>query len=163
MCYESGVLYQGDTERGAALWSIGDTSGVVFASQLAAVIEKWGSSSCKNIERCDFLYIFSKACDVFSWLISAVFALFQNCSKTSVMQRALPVAVKFLHKGNRELSRHMASYLSLAAIEHASLLTPHVQPIMDSIISGKYCVTSGHWFWPPYEKFCFEHNMNIHL
>lgn len=53
------------------------------------------------------------------------------------MQRALPVAVKFLHKGNKELSRNMASYLSLAAMEHASLLTPHVQPIMDSIISGK--------------------------
>lgn len=52
------------------------------------------------------------------------------------MQRALPVAVKFLHKGNKELSRNMASYLSLAAIEHASLLSPHVQPIMDSIISG---------------------------
>ncbi|CAH1976039.1 unnamed protein product [Acanthoscelides obtectus] len=54
------------------------------------------------------------------------------------MQRALPVAVKFLHKGNKELSRNMASYLSLAAMEHASLLTPHVQPIMDSIISGNY-------------------------
>jgi len=52
------------------------------------------------------------------------------------MQRALPVAVKFLHKGNKELSRNMASYLSLAAMEHANLLTPHVQPIMDSIISG---------------------------
>lgn len=54
------------------------------------------------------------------------------------MQRALPVAVKFLHKGNKELSRNMASYLSLAAMEHASLLTPHVQPIMDSIISGTF-------------------------
>ncbi|XP_044754125.1 protein melted isoform X2 [Coccinella septempunctata] len=54
------------------------------------------------------------------------------------MQRALPVAVKFLHKGNKELSRNMASYLTLAALEHASLLTPHVQPIMDSIISGNY-------------------------
>lgn len=53
------------------------------------------------------------------------------------MERALPVAVKFLHKGNKELSRNMASYLSLAAMEHATLLTPHVQPIMDSIISGK--------------------------
>lgn len=52
------------------------------------------------------------------------------------MQRALPVAVKFLHKGNKELSRNMASYLSLASIDHALLLTPHVQPIMDSIISG---------------------------
>lgn len=52
------------------------------------------------------------------------------------MHRALPVAVKFLHKGNKELSRNMASYLSLASMEHALLLTPHVQPIMDSIISG---------------------------
>lgn len=52
------------------------------------------------------------------------------------MERALPVAVKFLHKGNKELSRNMASYLSLAAIDHANLLSPHVQPIMDSIISG---------------------------
>ncbi|CAG9759998.1 unnamed protein product [Ceutorhynchus assimilis] len=64
--------------------------------------------------------------------------IFLNYSKKSVMQRALPVAVKFLHKGNKELSRNMASYLSLAAIEHASLLTPHVQPILDSIISGNY-------------------------
>lgn len=64
--------------------------------------------------------------------------IFLNYSKQSVMQRALPVAVKFLHKGNKELSRNMASYLSLAAMEHARLLTPHVQPIMDSIISGNY-------------------------
>ncbi|KAI4461099.1 veph-a/melted [Holotrichia oblita] len=64
--------------------------------------------------------------------------IFLNYSKRSVMQRALPVAVKFLHKGNRELSRNMASYLSLAAIDHATLLSPHVQPIMDSIISGNY-------------------------
>lgn len=64
--------------------------------------------------------------------------IFLNYSKKTVMQRALPVAVKFLHKGNKELSRNMASYLSLAAIEHASLLSPHVQPIMDSIISGNY-------------------------
>lgn len=62
--------------------------------------------------------------------------IMKNYSKKSVMERALPVAVKFLHKGNKELSRNMASYLSLAAIEHASLLSPHVQPIMDSIISG---------------------------
>lgn len=52
------------------------------------------------------------------------------------MEAVLPVAVKFLHKGNRELSRNMARYLSLAAIHHSKLLRPHVQPIMDSIISG---------------------------
>lgn len=64
--------------------------------------------------------------------------IFLNYNKRSVMHRAIPVAVKFLHKGNKELSRNMASYLSLAAIEHASLLSSHVQPIMDSIISGNY-------------------------
>lgn len=53
------------------------------------------------------------------------------------MRRALPVAVKFLHKGNKELSRNMASYLSLAAIENADLLSKHIQLIMDSIFSGE--------------------------
>jgi hypothetical protein len=53
------------------------------------------------------------------------------------MKRALPVAVKFLHKGNKELSRNMSSYLSLAAIESVDLLAKHIQLIIDSIISGK--------------------------
>ncbi|XP_065349191.1 protein melted [Cloeon dipterum] len=64
--------------------------------------------------------------------------LFLNYSKKEVMKRALPVAVKFLHKGNQELSRNMSSYLSLAAIENADLLALHIQPIIDSIISGNY-------------------------
>lgn len=62
--------------------------------------------------------------------------LLQNYSKKDVMKRALPVAVKFLHKGNKELSRNMSSYLSLAAIENADLLAKHIQLIIDSIISG---------------------------
>ena len=61
----------------------------------------------------------------------------QNYHKREVMALALPVAVKFLHKGNRELSRNMSSYLSLAAIEAADLLAMHIQPIIDSVISGK--------------------------
>lgn len=61
----------------------------------------------------------------------------QNYNKKEVMRRALPVAVKFLHKGNKELSRNMSSYLSLAAIENADLLSKHIQLIIDSIISGK--------------------------
>jgi hypothetical protein len=60
----------------------------------------------------------------------------QNYSKKDVMKRALPVAVKFLHKGNKELSRNMSSYLSLAAIDNADLLAKHIQLIIDSIISG---------------------------
>lgn len=64
--------------------------------------------------------------------------IFLNYNKKDVMKRALPVAVKFLHKGNKELSRNMASYLSLAAIDNADLLSSHIQLIIDSIISGNY-------------------------
>eukprot|EP00095_Tigriopus_kingsejongensis_P003875 maker-scaffold387_size188669-snap-gene-0.22 protein:Tk03875 transcript:maker-scaffold387_size188669-snap-gene-0.22-mRNA-1 annotation:"protein melted" len=64
--------------------------------------------------------------------------IFLNYSKRNVMELALPVAVKFLHKGNKDLSRNMSSYLSLAAIEHAELLAQHIQPIIDSVISGNY-------------------------
>ena len=32
--------------------------------------------------------------------------IFLNYSKRNVMQLALPVAVKFLHKGNKDLSRY---------------------------------------------------------
>lgn len=52
------------------------------------------------------------------------------------MKIALPIAVQFLPKGNKELSRNLASYLSLAAIDYAYLLSPHVDSIMDSILSG---------------------------
>ncbi|CAB3234688.1 unnamed protein product [Arctia plantaginis] len=60
----------------------------------------------------------------------------EHYSNKSVMELFLPVAVQFLHKGNREISRHMARYLSLAAVHHAVLLKPHVQTIMDSIMSA---------------------------
>lgn len=63
------------------------------------------------------------------------------------MKRALPVAVKFLHKGNRELSRNMSSYLSLAAIENADLLALHIQPIIDSIISGGISPDNAEFFF----------------
>ena len=82
--------------------------------------------------------------------------IFLNYSKKNVMRSALPVSVKFLHKGNKDLSRNMSSYLSLAAIENADLLGKiknfqkfenfltliflaiHIQPIIDSVISGNY-------------------------
>ncbi|KAJ0180288.1 hypothetical protein K1T71_003692 [Dendrolimus kikuchii] len=66
----------------------------------------------------------------------------ENYGNKNVMELFLPVAVQFLHKGNREISRHMARYLSLAAIHHAVLLKPHVQTIMDSIMSGNYPLCS---------------------
>ena len=61
----------------------------------------------------------------------------ETSGNAEVMELFLPVAVQFLHKGNREISRHMARYLSLAAVHHAVLLKPHVQTIMDSIMSGE--------------------------
>jgi len=54
------------------------------------------------------------------------------------MREALPVAVKFLHKGNRELCRNVSCYLPLAAIENPDLLAKYVQPIIDSVIGGNY-------------------------
>ncbi|XP_055704210.1 protein melted [Phlebotomus papatasi] len=68
-------------------------------------------------------------------LISSIFL---NYNKKTVMEMALPVAVKFLQKGNKELAKNLASYLSLAAIEYAYLLSPHVQSIIDSILAGNY-------------------------
>ncbi|XP_042868475.1 protein melted-like isoform X2 [Penaeus japonicus] len=70
-----------------------------------------------------------------------VSCIFLNYHKREVMALALPVAVKFLHKGNKELSRNMSSYLSLAAIEAADLLAMHIQPIIDSVISGNYSLS----------------------
>lgn len=52
------------------------------------------------------------------------------------MEVALPVAVKFLNKGNKELSSNLASYLSLAAIEYSYLLSPHVHLILESLVEG---------------------------
>lgn len=54
------------------------------------------------------------------------------------MEVSIPVAVKFLSKGNRELSRNLASYLSLAVIEHSNLLSPYVNQILDSILTDNY-------------------------
>ncbi|XP_049313359.1 protein melted isoform X1 [Bactrocera dorsalis] len=65
-------------------------------------------------------------------------SIFLNYDKKELMKISLPVAVQFLPKGNRELSRNLASYLSLAAIDYAYLLSPHVTSIMDSIMSGNF-------------------------
>uniref|UniRef100_A0A336MAW9 CSON012913 protein n=1 Tax=Culicoides sonorensis TaxID=179676 RepID=A0A336MAW9_CULSO len=69
-------------------------------------------------------------------IISSIFLNYN--SKKQVMVVSIPVAVKFLSKGNRELSRNLASYLSLAVIEHSNLLSPHVGQILDSILTDNY-------------------------
>lgn len=61
----------------------------------------------------------------------------QNYSCPSVMVLAVPVAVRFLQRGNRELSRNMSSYLSLAAIAEADLLAEHTEAITLSVLAGK--------------------------
>ncbi|XP_026845248.1 protein melted isoform X1 [Drosophila persimilis] len=65
-------------------------------------------------------------------------SIFLNYDKKELMKIALPIAVQFLPKGNKELSRNLASYLSLAAIDHAILLSPHTESVMESILSGNY-------------------------
>ncbi|XP_067850764.1 ventricular zone-expressed PH domain-containing protein isoform X1 [Heptranchias perlo] len=62
--------------------------------------------------------------------------IFQNYSNPAVMALAVPVAVKFLQMGNKELSRNMSSYLSLAAIGKPEILAKHTATIVNSILQG---------------------------
>ncbi|XP_029026769.1 ventricular zone-expressed PH domain-containing protein [Betta splendens] len=64
--------------------------------------------------------------------------ILQNYSCPSVMVLAVPVAVRFLQRGNRELSRNMSSYLSLAAIAEADLLAEHTEAITLSVLGGNH-------------------------
>ncbi|NXU99570.1 MELT protein, partial [Cettia cetti] len=60
----------------------------------------------------------------------------QNYNRPPVMALAVPVAVKFLQRGNKELCRNMSSYLSLAAIAKAELLAEHTETILRSVLQG---------------------------
>ncbi|KAL1778326.1 ventricular zone-expressed PH domain-containing protein-like 1 isoform X1 [Sigmodon hispidus] len=62
--------------------------------------------------------------------------ILQNYNRTPVMVLAVPIAVKFLHRGNKELCRNMSNYLSLAAITEADLLADHIEGIIKSILQG---------------------------
>lgn len=59
------------------------------------------------------------------------------------MALAIPIAVKFLHRGNKELCRNMSNYLSLAAITKADLLADHTEVIVKSILQGTVWRLSG--------------------
>ncbi|XP_074598249.1 ventricular zone expressed PH domain-containing protein melted isoform X2 [Brevipalpus obovatus] len=67
-----------------------------------------------------------------------VSCIFLNHNKKSLMKIAIPVAVKLLHRGNKDLSRNLSSYLSIAVLNNAEILAQHIQPIIDSIIGGNY-------------------------
>ncbi|XP_075573041.1 ventricular zone-expressed PH domain-containing protein homolog 1 isoform X2 [Pelecanus crispus] len=62
--------------------------------------------------------------------------ILQNYNRPPVMALAVPVAVKFLQRGNKELCRNMSSYLSLAAIAKADLLADHTDTIVKSVLQG---------------------------
>ncbi|KFP85765.1 PREDICTED: ventricular zone-expressed PH domain-containing protein homolog 1, partial [Apaloderma vittatum] len=62
--------------------------------------------------------------------------ILQNYNRPPVMALAVPVAVKFLQRGNKELCRNMSSYLSLAAIAKADLLADHADTIVKSVLQG---------------------------
>ncbi|XP_072474740.1 ventricular zone-expressed PH domain-containing protein homolog 1 isoform X1 [Notamacropus eugenii] len=62
--------------------------------------------------------------------------ILQNYNRPPVMALAVPVAVKFLQRGNKELCRNMSSYLSLAAITSPDLLAEHTDAIVKSILQG---------------------------
>ncbi|KAM9452339.1 ventricular zone-expressed PH domain-containing protein isoform 2-T2 [Salvelinus alpinus] len=64
--------------------------------------------------------------------------ILQNYSRPPVMALAVPVAVRFLQSGNRELSRNMSSYLSLAAMAKADLLVEHTEAITCSVLGGNH-------------------------
>ncbi|XP_031429576.1 ventricular zone-expressed PH domain-containing protein [Clupea harengus] len=64
--------------------------------------------------------------------------ILQNYNRPLVMALAVPVAVRFLQRGNRELSRNMSSYLSLAAIAKAELLAEHTEAITCSVLEGNH-------------------------
>ncbi|NXY09824.1 MELT protein, partial [Pteruthius melanotis] len=64
--------------------------------------------------------------------------ILQNYNQPPVMALAVPVAVKFLQRGNKELCRNMSSYLSLAAIAKAELLAEHTETIVRSVLQGNW-------------------------
>ncbi|XP_073530883.1 ventricular zone-expressed PH domain-containing protein homolog 1 isoform X2 [Phyllobates terribilis] len=62
--------------------------------------------------------------------------ILQNYNRPSIMSLAVPVAIRFLQRGNKELCRNMSSYISLVAIAKADLLVDHAETIIKSILQG---------------------------
>ncbi|XP_056420998.1 ventricular zone-expressed PH domain-containing protein homolog 1 isoform X2 [Hyla sarda] len=62
--------------------------------------------------------------------------ILQNYNRPSIMSLAVPVAIRFLQRGNKELCRNMSSYISLVAIAKADLLADHTETIIKSILQG---------------------------
>ncbi|XP_053168323.1 ventricular zone-expressed PH domain-containing protein homolog 1 isoform X4 [Hemicordylus capensis] len=73
--------------------------------------------------------------------------ILQNYNRPPIMALAVPVAVKFLQRGNKELCRNMSSYLSLAAISKADLLAEHTETIVQSVLQGESFSTFPSPLW----------------
>ncbi|XP_062571516.1 ventricular zone-expressed PH domain-containing protein homolog 1-like [Saccostrea cucullata] len=68
--------------------------------------------------------------------------LFMHYGKCKVMTMAIPVVVNFLSSDNKELSRNVSSYLSLAALDNADLLAKHMEIILNSMFRGNYILST---------------------
>ncbi|XP_046338348.1 ventricular zone-expressed PH domain-containing protein homolog 1-like [Haliotis rufescens] len=64
--------------------------------------------------------------------------LFMHYNKQCVMTLAIPAVVQFLDCENKDLSRNVSSYLSLATIDNADLLAKHMALIVVSVLRGNY-------------------------
>ncbi|CAM9838254.1 unnamed protein product [Lampetra planeri] len=60
----------------------------------------------------------------------------QNYGRAAMMRVAVPVAVRFLWRGDAEVTRSMSSVIALAAMGQAPLLGQHVEAVADSVIAG---------------------------
>ncbi|XP_063409300.1 ventricular zone-expressed PH domain-containing protein homolog 1-like isoform X1 [Mytilus trossulus] len=68
--------------------------------------------------------------------------LFMHYSKPKVMSLAIPVVVNFLRCNNKELTRNVSSYLSLAALDNADTLAKYVDLIISTILRGNYFLST---------------------
>lgn len=91
----------------------------------------YGASILFQYYNNQFIYVF-----IFQSLVYGASILFQYYNNQKVMELAIPAVVRFLDCDNKDLCRSVASYLSLAAIESASLLAQHMPLILASVLKG---------------------------
>lgn len=68
--------------------------------------------------------------------------IFMHYSKPKVMSLAIPVVVNFLRCNNKELTRNVSSYLSLAALDNADILAKYMELIISTILRGNYLLST---------------------
>ena len=60
----------------------------------------------------------------------------QDYLDLSLSERAIPICIRLLQQGSKELSREISSYLNLIACRDPKLLTHYVHYIVDTILKG---------------------------